>query len=278
MHSYLAPAKINLFLHITARRADGYHCLQTIFQFLDYCDVLNFSMRSDGQVHCHSTMENLPSEQDLTWRAAKLLQQHTHIPLGIDIQVQKKIPIGGGLGGGSSDAATTLLALNQLWDLHLPDTELAELGLKLGADVPIFLFGHTAWAEGVGEKLIAIDVPETFYLVIHPGCHVSTAEIFSAKDLTRNKQPIIMSSFLEGQSINVCEPVVCRRYPAVKKALEWLAQYSSARMTGTGSCIFAPFETEIQAQAVLAKLPKAWSGFVSRSLNKSPALSSIAKM
>ncbi len=278
MHSYLAPAKLNLFLHITARRADGYHCLQSIFHFLDYCDVLNFSMRSDGQVHCYSTMENLPPEQDLTWRAAKLLQQHTHTPLGVDIQVQKKIPVGGGLGGGSSDAATTLLALNQLWKLQLSNTELAQLGLKLGADVPIFLFGHTAWAEGVGEKLTAVDIPETFYLIIHPGCHVSTAEIFSAEDLTRNKQPIIMSSFLEGQSVNVCEPVVCKRYPQVKQALDWLTQYSPARMTGTGSCVFAPFATDMQAQTILAKLPKAWSGFVASGLNKSPAFRNVAKM
>lgn len=274
----LAPAKINLFLHITARRIDGYHCLQTIFQFLDYCDTLHFQLRNDAQLHCDIVGITLPHTENLAWRAAQLLQKYTQTSLGVEIYIDKKIPMGGGLGGGSSDAATTLLALNQLWQLHLTTTQLAQLGLQLGADVPIFVYGYAAWAEGVGEKLTPVELPQQWYLVIHPGCHVSTREIFSAEDLTRNMQPITMDDFLSGQGINVCESVVCRRYPAVKHALNWLNQHSPARMTGTGSCIFASFATQEQAQWVLKQLPSAWSGFTAKSLHKSPAFSSIEKI
>jgi len=271
---YLAPAKLNLFLHITSRRADGYHNLQTIFQFLDYCDVLYFNTRPDGRLSCQNTAENLPAEQDIVLRAARLLKQSSGTPLGADIFVMKKIPMGGGLGGGSSDAATTLLALNQRWQLQLPSATLAKIGLSLGADVPVFVHGHAAWAEGVGESLTPIDdLEEPWYFVIHPGCHVSTAEIFSAPDLTRDAFSITIGDFIAGHGKNVCEPVVRRRYPQVGQALDWLNQYRPARLTGTGACIFAAFESEAAAHTVFAQLPGEWRGFVAAGKNLSPALS-----
>ncbi|MEN8218325.1 MAG: 4-(cytidine 5'-diphospho)-2-C-methyl-D-erythritol kinase [Pseudomonadota bacterium] len=266
---YLAPAKLNLFLHITSQRADGYHNLQTIFQFLDFCDDLYFNVRPDGCLSCQSSV---PPEQDIVLRAARLLKQYTGTSLGADIRVEKKIPIGGGLGGGSSDAATTLLALNQHWQLQLSSDTLAHLGLSLGADVPVFVHGHAAWAEGIGESLKPIELDEPWYLVIHPGCHVSTAEIFSTKDLTRDAKYITIRDFIAGQSSNVCENVVRRRYPQVGQALDWLNQYSPARLTGTGACLFARFESRAQAHAVLAQLPTVWNGFVARGKNNSPGL------
>ncbi len=269
---WLAPAKLNLFLHITSRRADGYHNLQTIFQFIDYSDILCFNTRPDGQLSCVSTAKNLPPEQDLVLRAARLLKQYSGTSLGADIQVEKKLPMGGGLGGGSSDAATTLLALNQLWQLQLPSATLAQLGLRLGADVPVFVHGHAAWAEGVGDSLTPVDLEEPWYLVIHPGCHVSTAKIFSADDLTRDAFCITIRDFLAGHSQNVCEPVVRRRYRAVGQALDWLNQYRQARLTGTGACLFAAFESQAAANAVLAELPSMWHGFVAQGKIISPAL------
>ncbi len=276
-YHYLAPAKLNLFLHITSRRADGYHNLQTIFQFLDFCDDLYFNMRPDGQLSCQSSAKDLPPEQDIVLRAARLLKQYSRTSLGADIQIEKKIPMGGGLGGGSSDAATTLLALNQLWHLHLSSDILAQLGLSLGADVPVFVQGHAAWAEGVGESLKPIELDEPWYFVIHPGCHVSTAEIFSTKDLTRDALSITIAEFFAGQSRNVCEKIVRRIYPQVGQALDWLSQYSPARLTGTGACLFARFESRAQAQAVLAQLPNVWYGFVAQGRNKSPALNALQK-
>jgi len=272
MNSYLAPAKLNLFLHITSRRTDGYHNLQTIFQFIDYCDELYFKTRDDGQLLCHSNARDLPPEQDLVLRAARLLKQYSCTPIGVEIQVDKKIPMGGGLGGGSSDAATTLLALNQLWHLQLSTDILASLGLKLGADVPVFVHGRAAWAEGVGDHLMPVTLEEPWYLVIHPGCHVSTAEIFSAPDLTRNSKPITLIQHQEGQTTNVCEPVVRRRYPPVAQALDWLDKYSHARMTGTGACVFARFDHKIHAEEIRSKLPNQWQGFVAQGKNISPAL------
>jgi len=266
-----APAKLNLFLHITSRRADGYHCLQTIFQFLDYNDVLNFKLRADGHLSCKSTLKTLAPEHDLTLKAANLLKQYSKTLLGADIQVEKKIPVGGGLGGGSSDAATALLALNQLWQLDLSLDTLAKLGLKLGADVPVFIYGHAAWAEGVGEILTPIQLAEPWYLVIHPGCHVATAKIFNAKDLTRDSFPITIRDFTASKSINVCEIVVRKRYPQVAEAIDWLGQYSSARMTGTGACLFAKFESYAKANIVLEQLPAKWQGFIAQGRNISPA-------
>jgi 4-diphosphocytidyl-2-C-methyl-D-erythritol kinase len=265
---YLAPAKLNLFLHITSRRADGYHCLQTIFQFIDLNDILHFTIRDDGKLSCKSSAIDLPPEQDIVLRAAKLLQKYTD--LGVDIQVEKNIPMGGGLGGGSSDAATTLLALNELWQLNLSIDTLAKLGLSLGADVPVFIRGKAAWAEGVGEILQPITLEEPWYLVVHPGCSVSTAEIFNAKDLTRNTKPIIMSDFNAAHIKNDCEKVVCSCYPSIGQALDWLNQYSQARLTGTGACIFAAFDNYSDAQKVLKKLPEKWQGFIAKGQNISP--------
>jgi 4-diphosphocytidyl-2-C-methyl-D-erythritol kinase len=277
MYSCLAPAKLNLFLHITSRRKDGYHCLQTIFQFLDYHDVLYFTVRRDGQLRYHDFAQPWTLEQDLIFRAAKLLQQYSGTSLGADIYVDKKIPVGGGLGGGSSNAATTLLGLNQLWQLQLSRAILTQLGLSLGADVPIFLYGHAAWAEGIGEKLTAVELDEPWYLVIYPGCAVATPEIFADPALTRDTLPITISTFLAGQTTNVCEPIVRSRYPLVDQAMKWLEQYRSSRLTGTGSCLFARFEHQAEAQAILAKLPKIGYGFVTQGRNISPALKCFAE-
>ncbi len=266
-----APAKLNLFLHITSRRKDGYHNLQTIFQFLDYSDTLKFKLRLDGQLFCKSTLTDLDPEQDLTLKAARLLKQYSNTALGADIEVEKKIPVGGGLGGGSSDAATALLALNQLWKLNLSLDILAQLGLKLGADIPVFIYGKAAWAEGIGEILTPVDLVEPWYLVIHPGCNISTAEIFNAKNLTRDSFPIIIRDFMAGKSINVFEAVVREHYPQVNEAIEWLNQYSPARLTGTGACLFAKFDDYVQANLIFKQLPKKWQGFIAQGKNISPA-------
>jgi len=268
---FLAPAKLNLFLHITSQRQDGYHNLQTLFQFIDYNDIISINVRNDGKLSCQSSAKDLPPEQDLILRAARLLKQYSGTTLGADIEVEKNIPMGGGLGGGSSDAATTLLALNQLWKLEISSERLAELGLSLGADVPVFVYGESAWAEGIGELLSPIKLDEPWYIVIHPGCHVSTAEIFSAKDLTRDTLPIKIGDFLAGRSKNVFYNIVRRQYPEIEQAIDWLSQFSQARLTGTGACIFARFENRAEAETVLAKLPKKWFGFVAQGKNLSPA-------
>ncbi len=268
--SWPAPAKINLFLHITGRRDNGYHELQTLFQFLDYSDELWFDIRDDGVIRRLTEVVGVPEEQDLIIRAAKLLQQHTGCPKGAEIRIDKRLPMGGGLGGGSSDCATTLVALNHLWQTGLSNEELAQLGLQLGADVPIFVHGWSAWAEGVGEDLTPVKPQELWYLVLVPGVHVSTAEIFNDFELTRDCTSIKMRDFLAGESENVCEPVVCKRYPEVRQALDWLSQFSPARMTGTGACLFAGFETEEGAKQVLKSLPTRWKGFVAKGMNSSP--------
>lgn len=270
-----APAKLNLFLHITGRRPDGYHLLQTVFQFLDFGDSLQFELRSDSAIRRVNPVADLPEISDICLRAARLLQQSAGVKRGVDIRLEKRIPMGGGLGGGSSDAATTLLALNRLWEVGYRLDELASLGLRLGADVPVFVHGRTAWAEGVGEQLQFIELPELWYLVIVPPVHVSTAEIFNTPDLTRNCPPITIRDLLAGECRNVCEPVVRRRYPEVDQALNWLSRYTEGRMTGTGACIFGRFRTESEARNVLelfhAKGPGG-SAFVARSLNQSPLL------
>jgi 4-diphosphocytidyl-2-C-methyl-D-erythritol kinase len=265
-----APAKLNLFLHITARRNDGYHCLQTIFQFLDFCDQVSCELREDGEIHCHSNASDLPMQQDLVYRAAQLLKNHSGTTWGATLQVAKKIYMGGGLGGGSSDAATTLLLLNQLWQLNLPKVTLATLGLQLGADVPIFIHGHAAWAEGVGDLITPINLPEPWYVVIHPNCHVATKDVFAAPELQRNCSPISLQDYHAGRANNVCEPVVRQRYPAVNAALNWLARYGEAKMTGTGASVFAAFTQQAAAELVLAELPKMWQGFVAQGKNFSP--------
>lgn len=264
-----APAKLNLMLHITGRRDDGYHLLQSVFQFLDYGDEITISTRDDGVIRRLNELPGVDAEQDLVVRAARLLQQQSGSTLGADIRVNKLLPMGGGLGGGSSDAATVLVALNRLWGTGLSLEQLAALGLQLGADVPVFVHGQAAWAEGVGEILQPVELPEPWYLVIIPPVEVSTAEIFSDPQLTRDCQAIKIRDFLAGQGGNVCQPVASRHYPEIAQALAWLGQFASAKMTGTGSCIFAAFDTEAQAQEVYRQLPDGWRGFVAKGSNRS---------
>lgn len=270
-----SPAKLNLFLHILGQRADGYHLLQTVFQLLDYGDSMEFSRRGDSEIILHSQIQDLPVEDNLVYRAARLLQQQTACQLGATIKLEKHLPMGGGIGGGSSNAATTLLALNQLWDTQLAEAELADLGLQLGADVPVFVRGHSAFAEGIGEILQAIDIPETYYLVIKPDCHVASAQIFSRKELTRDTPAITIAAFFEQGGRNDCENVVRQLYPEVDLALNWLNQYGQARLTGTGACVFLAFESEAKAQHVFQQLPENLQGFVARGVNISPTHSEL---
>ena len=272
--AFPAPAKLNLFLHITGQRSDGYHLLQTAFRFIDYGDTLRFSPRADGQIVLSHPLPGVPAEKDLCYRAARLLQTHAKVTQGVDIKLEKRLPLGGGLGGGSSDAATTLMALNQLWGTGLTRAALMDLGLRLGADVPVFLFGQNAWAEGVGEKLTPIALPPAWYVVLVPMLSVHTAEVFAAPELTRNTLPVTMSAFSSGQSSsqfgNDLEPVVSARYPAVARHIKWLKQYGDARMTGSGACVFAAFDTEQKAREVLAACSAEMQGFVARGLEQHP--------
>jgi len=270
-----APAKLNLILHITGQRQDGYHLLQTVFQFIDFSDLLDFSIRDDAVITRQSNWQGVAEADDLLVRAARSLQQESTCQLGADINLQKRLPTGGGLGGGSSDAATTLVALNHLWGLGLTVDQLADIGLKLGADVPVFVRGSAAWAEGVGEQLTVIEPEEPWYLVIHPDCFVSTQKVFNSPDLTRNTPTIRIRDFLEGGGHNDCESVVRNLYPEVAKALDWLGQFAEAKMTGTGSCLFAGFDKQQQAESIYEKLPQGWEGFVVKGLNHSPLLTRL---
>jgi 4-diphosphocytidyl-2-C-methyl-D-erythritol kinase len=273
--SWPAPAKLNLFLHITGRRPDGYHELQTVFQLIDLCDTLLVTVRDDGAIDRPEGPADVPPESDLVVRAARALQDASGTALGATLRVRKRIPMGGGLGGGSSDAATTLLALNQLWGCRLPIDDLARLGLPLGADVPVFIRGFSAWAEGVGERLIPLELPERWYVVIHPGVGVSTREVFQSTELTRNSPLITIRAFFQAGGRNDCEPVVRARCPEVAAALDWLSRYAPARLTGTGSCIFASCATAIEAERIAARVPDDWTSFVARGLNISPAQRSL---
>nr|WP_040856424.1 4-(cytidine 5'-diphospho)-2-C-methyl-D-erythritol kinase [Thiorhodovibrio frisius] len=270
--AWLAPAKLNLTLRIIGRRADGYHLLQSVFQFIDRCDRLFFEPREDGQVRRSQGAHGVPEEQDLVVRAARLLQRQTGCPLGVDIRVDKQLPMGGGLGGGSSDAATTLQALNQLWELGLGMDQLATLGLELGADVPVFVRAQAAWAEGVGEKLEPVALPEPWFLVLVPPCQVATAAVFRDPDLTRDSAPIKIAGFVEGDDRNDCLPVVLRRYAPVAEAFRWLDARARARLTGTGCCLFAAFEDQSQAEQLRAEAPAVWSAFVAKGCNRSPLM------
>ena len=272
-----APAKLNLFLHVIGRRPDGYHLLQTAFQFVDFSDLLDFCIRPDSGLSLRTNYSTINPEADLSLRAARLLQRETGCNSGADIRITKRIPMGGGLGGGSSNAATTLAALNTLWSLGLTTEQLTELGLRLGADVPIFLYGHAAWAEGIGEELTPIEPEEGWYLIIYPGCHVPTADIFRAADLTRNTPAITIRDFLGSGGHNDCEAVVRHRFPAVAEALDWLQQYADVRMTGSGSSVFARFDSSDQAAAIYDLLPSGWQGFVARALNRSPLLERLER-
>ena len=268
----LSPAKLNLFLHITGRRADGYHELQTLFQLLDWGDKLHFSSNTSGRIALLCPNLDIPEQDNLIIRAARLLQRDS---LGVDITLDKHIPTGGGLGGGSSNAATTQLVLNRLWDLGLGTTQLQQLATQLGADVPVFVGAQTAWAEGIGEILTPVELPQCWYLILTPKCHVSTAEIFSHLQLTRNTSPIKMAAFFEGHSRNDCQVLVRNLYPEVDKALKILENFGEARLTGTGACVFARFEYEAQARAAQAQLPPEWPGIVARGVNKSPVTAAL---
>lgn len=264
-----APAKLNLMLHILGRRADGYHELQTLFQFLDHGDELDFAVREDGQIRLHTNIAGVPHDSNLIVRAARKLQQMTGTTLGADIWLHKVLPMGGGIGGGSSDAATTLLALDHLWQTACGEDRLAELGLGLGADVPVFVRGHAAFAEGVGEKLTPVDPHEPWYVVLVPQVSVSTAEIFSHPLLTRNSKPIKVRPVPEGNSRNDCQAVVEQSYPEVRNALNLLNKFTEARLTGTGSCVFGAFPDKAEADRVLALLAETQTGFVAKGSNVS---------
>ncbi|MBO2928855.1 4-(cytidine 5'-diphospho)-2-C-methyl-D-erythritol kinase [Metapseudomonas otitidis] len=262
-----APAKLNLMLHILGRRPDGYHELQTLFQFLDHGDELGFSLREDGEIHLHTEVPGVPHDSNLIVRAARSLQQASGTRLGADIWLDKRLPMGGGIGGGSSDAATTLLGLDHLWQTHLGEERLAELGLALGADVPVFVRGRAAFAEGVGERLQPVTLEEPWFLVAVPQVFVSTAEVFTDPELTRNSAPINLRSLLEGGSRNDCQPVVEKRYPEVRNALMWLNKFTSARLTGTGACVFGSFPNRDDADKVARQLPATLPSFVAKGSN-----------
>jgi 4-diphosphocytidyl-2-C-methyl-D-erythritol kinase len=284
LHDCPAPAKLNLFLHVTGRRPDGYHLLQSVFQLIDHGDTLHFDLRADERIVRTTEVPGVLEEQDLIVRALRALQaeygrRHGRLPPGIDVAIDKRLPMGGGLGGGSSDAATALMAANHLWQAGLTTPELIALGLPLGADIPFFLFGETAFAEGVGEALQAVDGPDCWYVVIEPGVAVPTAAIFTAPDLTRNTKPIIISDFsrrhedasdLIGFGKNDLQDVAAKLFPPVAQAIEWLSGYGAARMTGSGACVFSAFSSKQEAEAVRDKVPPQWRAWKAKSLTKHP--------
>ena len=277
LHGCPAPAKLNLFLHVVGRRSDGYHLLQSVFQLIDLQDTLDFELRDDDRIVRTSVIAEVAEADDLVIRAAKLLKAEAsvrgHTVCGVDIALTKRIPMGGGLGGGSSDAATVLLVLNHLWQLHLPRPDLMRLGLQLGADVPFFLCGQNAFVEGIGEELTPVATPNGWFVVIHPGIGVPTASVFGAAELTRNTKVVKMADFSArplGFGENDLQAVVVRAFPAVADALRWLSHRGEARMSGSGACVFARFETESQAEAALSELPAHWRGWKVRSLDHHP--------
>jgi 4-diphosphocytidyl-2-C-methyl-D-erythritol kinase len=277
---YAAPAKLNLMLRVVGRRSDGFHLLQTVFRFIDYGDELRFRVRADGRITRANDVPHVPAEDDLCVRAAKALQQATGTPLGADIELDKRLPLGGGLGGGSSDAATTLLALNQLWKTALNRMQLIDLAVKLGADVPVFVFGENALAEGIGEQLRAIELPPAWYVVLCPPVAVSTAAVFSHPDLKRDSQKVTIQGFTDAVSaqgktdLNDLQALVVSQYPDVARHLAWLTKFAvapgKAMMTGSGACVFAPFGEEPAARRVFAQLPADMRGFVARGLERHP--------
>ncbi|MDP3585421.1 MAG: 4-(cytidine 5'-diphospho)-2-C-methyl-D-erythritol kinase [Thiobacillus sp.] len=269
-HAYPAPAKLNLFLHVIGRRADGYHLLQSVFRLIDRADTVHLELRDDGRVVREGDLPGVPEDSDLTVRAARLLQAHAPAGAGVNIRLDKILPLGGGLGGGSSDAATVLLALNHLWQVNLSRETLQTLALELGADVPVFVFGQTAFAEGVGDILQPIAVSPAWYVVLTPPVQVPTAAIFAAPELTRDTPALKIAPFSAGAGRNDLQPVVVRRYPEVARHLEWLGRFGEARMTGSGACVFASFETEDAARDVLRQLPETMRGFVAQGLDRHP--------
>ncbi|MFV0264383.1 MAG: 4-(cytidine 5'-diphospho)-2-C-methyl-D-erythritol kinase [Kluyvera sp.] len=271
-----SPAKLNLFLYITGQRPDGYHTLQTLFQFLDYGDTLTIKPRSDGQLRLLTPVEGVPDEENLIIRAARLLMkaaaasQRLPAGSGADISIEKRLPMGGGLGGGSSNAATVLVALNHLWQCGLSEDELATLGLTLGADVPVFVRGHAAFAEGVGEVLTPVEVAEKWYLVAHPGVSIPTPIIFRDPELPRNTPVRSIETLLKCEFGNDCEVISRKRFREVDDVLSWLLEYAPSRLTGTGACVFAEFDTELAARQVLEQAPEWLQGFVAKGVNLSP--------
>jgi 4-diphosphocytidyl-2-C-methyl-D-erythritol kinase len=284
-----APAKLNLFLHVTGRRPDGYHLLQTVFQLIDRSDTLHYTLRDDTELRRVTNVPGVPEQQDLIIRAARLLQAEVQrrsgsLPRGVDIEIEKILPMGGGLGGGSSDAATTLMALNHLWRAGLSREELMALGLPLGADIPFFIYGQTAFAEGVGEALQPVAAPDCWYVVIEPGVAVPTAAIFSSERLTRNTSPVIITDFsshlenrtdLKGYGKNDLQQVAAQLFPPVAEAIEWLGAYGDARMTGSGACVFCAVATQADADAVLQQVPARWKGWKAKALRQHPFTSKL---
>ena len=264
-----APAKLNLFLHITGRREDGYHTLQTLFQLLDYGDQLKVTASKSSHIALTSTLDNVSTDDNLVVRAARALQQATNCSWGCEIQLQKRLPMGAGLGGGSSNAATTLVALNFLWQCGLSNDQLADIGRQLGADVPVFVKGNSAFAEGIGDKLTPVHLAEAWYLVVTPNIKVPTAQIFSHPQLTRNSAPIKIRALLEAQYRNDCQSVVEAMYPQVKEVLQWLQRFQNPLMTGTGASAFCRFDDELSARQAQAEVPQQWSAFVARGINVS---------
>jgi 4-diphosphocytidyl-2-C-methyl-D-erythritol kinase len=269
--SWPAPAKLNLFLHIVGRRADGYHLLQTAFQLLDWGDTVRLRLRDDGEIRRVDPLPGVDAERDLAVRAARLLQSASGSRHGVDIAIDKRIPLGGGLGGGSSDAATTLVALNGLWGTGLDESALAALGLDLGADVPVFVRGHSAWAEGIGEDLVALDLPPRWYVVVDPGASVPTADLFRSPELTRDAPRLTIPLFLSGATTaNVFEPIVRGRFPAVARALDWLATHGAARLSGSGGCVFVAMDTGEAGEAVVRECPGGMRAILARGVAVSP--------
>jgi len=265
----LSPAKLNLFLHITGQRPDGYHSLQTLFQLLDYGDELTFEANNSGVCQLTTPLAGVDNNNNLIIKAAQALKEATHCTLGANISIDKRLPMGGGVGGGSSNAATTLLALNHLWQTKLTLDELANIGLHLGADVPVFVYGQTAWAEGIGDVLTPVSLVEQWFIVIKPDCHVCTASIFSNEQLTRDTDAITVAAFLDQGGHNDCETVVSKLYPAVAKTLVWLRQHvDSAALTGTGACVFARFETKAEAEKVASHIPYNWDYFIAKGIDR----------
>ena len=271
-----SPAKLNLFLYITGRRKNGYHELQTLFQFLDYCDELTITANQTGEITLTPDIPGVMLHDNLIWRAATALQKFTGCQYGADIQLRKILPIGGGIGGGSSNAATVLVALDHLWQTKCSDDQLAEIGLELGADVPVFVRGHAAFAEGIGEEIIAVEPEEKWYLVVKPGVSIATVDIFTHPELTRDTEKRALSVLLNENYGNDCEKIVRMQYPEVDKQLSWLLQYAPSRLTGTGSCVFAEFISENDAQQVLEQLPDTVSAFVAKGNNVSPLYQTLA--
>lgn len=274
MRWWPAPAKLNLFLHVTGQRADGFHNLQTVFQLLEWGDEIGIEPTEDARIERVAGPESIASHTDLSVRAAHALQKATGSRRGALIHVRKRIPIGGGLGGGSSDAATVLRVLSVLWQVRPGPRELDAIGLALGSDVPVFLGGSSAWAEGRGEELTPIELPEAWYLIVHPGVAVNTAGIFQAPELTRNSPVVTMRGFSLAAGRNDCEPVVRSLYPAVAAALDWLGE--GARLSGTGSCVFKAFDSAAAAERVAARVPDEWRSFVARGVNRSPLEAALA--